>query len=75
MLLRAYKYKTGKIDTGSSDAGFVDAASISGWAREAVNAAAELGLMNGEGDNRFAPMDNATRAESAQAIINLMKLM
>ncbi|RIX49346.1 hypothetical protein D3P08_22595 [Paenibacillus nanensis] len=72
ILLRAYEYLTGQEANGSKS-GFADGDSISGWAREAIAAAYELGLVNGKGNHQFDPQGQLTRAQAAQAIINLLK--
>ncbi|WP_020617472.1 InlB B-repeat-containing protein [Paenibacillus daejeonensis] len=53
---------------------FADSFSVQNWAKGYVAAAVEQGLMQGQGNNRFAPMANATRAEAATVILNLLKL-
>ena len=54
---------------GSPDAAggpaFKDAADLSGYARSAVSWAAAQGIVTGLDDSRFAPKDNATRAQVA----------
>ncbi|MDR2421462.1 MAG: S-layer homology domain-containing protein [Oscillospiraceae bacterium] len=44
---------------------FEDAGEISAYAKDAVDAMARAGIINGVGDGRFAPEDTATRAEVA----------
>ncbi len=48
---------------GSSD--FADAGQISDWAAGAVKAMADLGIVNGVGNNNFVPKANITRASVA----------
>ncbi|MNB80239.1 Pullulanase precursor [compost metagenome] len=73
MLIRALEVKQGqKVSLSSASAGFTDAGSISAWAAAYVNAAVELGLVQGRDNNRFAPKANMTRAESAQVIYKLL---
>ncbi|WP_233147163.1 S-layer homology domain-containing protein [Paenibacillus selenitireducens] len=50
---------------------FTDEASIAAWAKEAVNKAAELGLMQGTGGEtaRFEPKRELTRAEFAALVV------
>ena len=62
------------LGTGSSEVRFVDKNDISAYALEAVAAMQEKGIINGIGDNRFAPKNNATRAEAAVIIYRLYKL-
>ncbi len=47
---------------------FDDNSNISDYAVEAVNALSNMGIVNGVGNNRFAPKNNATRAEAAKII-------
>jgi hypothetical protein len=61
------EYSEGSAD-GAAAAGaafFADDAQIAGWAKEAVNAMAAAGLINGVGGGNFAPLKTATRAEAA----------
>ncbi|WP_162848365.1 S-layer homology domain-containing protein [Paenibacillus nanensis] len=50
---------------------FADTDDIPGWAQSYIAAAAERGWIKGVGDNRFAPLKNANRAESVHLIVNL----
>ena len=52
----------------SSNTVFADDSSIPNYAREGVYALAGSGIVNGMGDNRFAPLENATRAQAAKII-------
>lgn len=45
---------------------------ISDWAKNAVANAVKQGIINGEPNNMFAPKGNATRAEAAAVIYNLL---
>ncbi|WP_442916614.1 S-layer homology domain-containing protein, partial [Lutispora sp.] len=45
--------------------GFSDEGNISSYAGAAVKSIASSGIMRGKGNNKFAPKDNATRAEAA----------
>jgi len=53
---------------------FEDRERISGYAREAVQALHDNGLMQGKGNGRFAPGDQATRAESAVLIYRVLNI-
>ncbi|WP_168119863.1 LamG-like jellyroll fold domain-containing protein [Paenibacillus sp. HB172176] len=75
MLARAYAYVTGEAVKSNDGQSFADSAHISNWAQEASEFAKSIGLINGRNDNIFAPKEQSTRAESAQAIANLLKLM
>lgn len=57
-----------------SELAFADSDSISGYAREGVACLAEMKIINGVGDNMFAPKANATRAQASQIIYNLLKI-
>lgn len=72
MIVRAYEYAKGK-QTGTAASGvFGDNDDISAWAQDAVNSAYAYGLISGRGQNRFAPKQMMTRAESAQIVYNLL---
>lgn len=51
---------------------FKDNSSIPSWAVSSVATAVNNGLINGRGNNLFAPNDNATRAEAVTLILNLI---
>jgi len=52
---------------------FDDDAEISGFAKTAVGSMAANGIINGVGNNMFAPLENAERAAAAVLIYNVMK--
>lgn len=52
--------------------GFSDAGSVSGWAREAVAALTERGMISGVGGNTFAPGVNINRASVAAMVDNIV---
>lgn len=52
---------------------FADDAAISVWARESVYLAKAIGLIEGVGDNYFAPQDSASRASVAVIGARLME--
>ncbi|MHA7964118.1 S-layer homology domain-containing protein [Paenibacillus sp. CAU 1782] len=56
-------------------AAFDDASLISEWAMESTSQALEFGLIKGRGNDRFEPLETLTRAEAAQVIVNLLKLI
>lgn len=60
-------------DTAAAD--FSDSAQISSYAADAVKAMQQANIINGKGDNTFAPKDNATRAEACKMLTVLMKMM
>ena len=55
--------------SGSSGT-FADDSSIHDWAKEAVYACRELGLITGMGSNTFAPQDPAQRAQACAIVLN-----
>lgn len=52
---------------------FSDSAKISAWAGEAVAAAAKAGIIKGYSDGSFRPKGQATRAEAATVVVNILK--
>lgn len=52
---------------------FDDDAEISDWAKAAVGSMGANGIINGVGNNMFAPLENAERAAAAVLIYNVMK--
>lgn len=73
MLHRVLKDKgIADIDTSKH---FNDEDSISLYARDAVNVLAELGIINGVGDNTFAPKQDSNRAMAAQMIYNCLEYL
>jgi hypothetical protein len=57
---------------GLSSVNFADKHEISDYALEQVAYFAERGIIKGVGNNCFAPMKNATRAQAAQMIYNIL---
>ncbi|WP_430093477.1 S-layer homology domain-containing protein [Paenibacillus cisolokensis] len=51
---------------------FADEASVAPWALLNVREAAAIGLVQGRG-NHFAPAEPASRAETAQMILNYIR--
>ncbi len=56
------------------EAEFNDADAISSWAKEAVEALAKAGIVNGMGNGMFKPQGTATRAQMAQITCKLLGL-
>ena len=54
---------------------FADSASISSWARDAVKAAQQAGIISGKGNNRFDPKGAATRAETSAMLHRFVELV
>lgn len=53
---------------------FADLNEVSSYAQQVVVNAAQAGIINGKGDNTFAPKAQATRAEALTVIINMLSL-
>lgn len=53
---------------------FTDEGSIADYAAEAISQMQQSGIINGMGDGRFAPEENATRAQAAVIIYQLYQL-
>ncbi|CAG7600739.1 hypothetical protein PAESOLCIP111_00423 [Paenibacillus solanacearum] len=71
LLVRAWERQHGTVQQEGA-AGFTDASNIADWAAEAVSKAKSAGLLGGKDGDRFDPKASATRAESAQAIFNVL---
>ena len=52
---------------------FKDASKISGYAKAAVQACQQGGIVNGKDDGKFYPLGNATRAEVATILMNFFR--
>ncbi|CAN7256146.1 S-layer homology domain-containing protein [Paenibacillus sp. LjRoot153] len=74
MLVRSYEWAAGR-QTTAKQMVYTDAEQISDWAKPYIQQATDVGLMSGQHDDRFAPASFTTRAETAQALLNLMKVM
>lgn len=53
---------------------FADNGDISGYARDGVTYFSSKRIVSGVGNNRFAPKENATRAETAMLIYNVLNV-
>ncbi|NLC63858.1 MAG: S-layer homology domain-containing protein, partial [Thermoanaerobacterales bacterium] len=67
--------RTIKPDTVTGEITFADSSNISDWAREAVAAAVNKGIIRGYPDNSLRPKDHATRAEAVTVIVNAIRAM
>lgn len=63
----------GLVSSGSYDK-FADDSKISGWAKNAVYACLELGIVNGVGNSKFDPKGTATRAQACKVLVNYYTL-
>jgi hypothetical protein len=61
------------LSTDAETPEFTDAAQISAWAADAVEAMAKAGIINGIGGGRFAPKNTATRAEVATLLARFLQ--
>lgn len=66
VMMQNYAKATGyKIPVAREKLTFADDSDISSYAKDAVTAIQQAGIIVGRGNNRFAPKSNATRAEAA----------
>ncbi|SFJ80466.1 S-layer homology domain-containing protein [Paenibacillus sp. UNC496MF] len=75
MLVRAYAYAGGKDLAAGEAAPLADAGAVSRRAVADVDKAVASGLMTGVGGGCFAPEAQATRAETAEALLRLLRLL
>lgn len=61
------------LDSDDSSARFADDKKISGWAKDAVYACRDNGLVSGMGGNKFDPKGTATRAQACVLTVNLYR--
>ena len=54
---------------------FADNAQISSWAKDAVKAMQQAGVLSGKENNRFDPKGNATRAEAATVLHRFVEVI
>lgn len=76
MIVRAFEYASGQAESSGTELNrFTDRGELSAWAADAVTSAIAAGLMQGTATDTFNPGGNATRAQTAQSIYNLLKLL
>ncbi len=63
------------IDLSAGSTAFADGGDIADYAKNAVSALEKQGIINGMGDGTFAPVSNATRAQSAKIIYAMMEVL
>ena len=73
MLVRAYDYAGGQQTNGQATS-YTDQEKIAGWAVQDVTRATEIGLLMGH-NGMFRPEATTTRAEAAQAILQLVDIV
>lgn len=59
--------------TANTELTFADADQIPSWARPYIVTAFEAGLIQGKGNHRFAPLDDASRAEAVTLILAILE--
>ncbi|BBI30822.1 fibronectin type III domain-containing protein [Cohnella abietis] len=69
IIARAFNWK---VKEGVVSSGFADDRLIPVWAKGAVEAAREKGIVSGRSGNNFAPNDQATRAEALVILLNAL---
>lgn len=72
MTVAAWQTKNSTPDNVTKATYFSDYDDISDWAEEYVDLSVAVGLIQGNDQNQFLPLDNATRAESATIITRLL---
>ena len=74
MLARTYAYSVEGAEVTTADAtAFADDADISDWAKESVYFMSENGIINGVGDNKFAPKANSSREQSVAISVRMFE--
>lgn len=72
MAVILYRVAGGQFTVRNADNKFADDGMISDYAKEAVYALRDAGIINGVSDTEFAPKKNATRAETAVMLYRFM---
>ncbi|WAA09698.1 S8 family serine peptidase [Fervidibacillus albus] len=76
MIIRAIEYANSELLDGlDTSKAFADEDQISSYALEDVRQAASLGIVEGRGQNKFEPKEDATRAEAAVMIYRLLDVL
>lgn len=57
------------LSTSAPTTGFADDETIPAWARSAIEAVRQMGIINGRGGNRFIPNGTTTRAEAVVMLL------
>lgn len=65
--------KAAKINKASTENTFTDGGNVSAWAKDALNAVNQAGIMKGYPNGTFNPQGKVTRAETAAVIVNALK--
>ncbi|WMT43360.1 S-layer homology domain-containing protein [Paenibacillus sp. D2_2] len=62
----------GQSTAANTATGFADDKDIPAWAKASVTYVKQAGVMQGKGNNQFAPQGHATRAEAITALLNML---
>lgn len=74
LVMRAFEWQQqSKVAESSTFITHQDLDQVSSWAKDEVNTVLGLGIMKGKSAVSFAPQSNASRAESAQVLWNLIR--
>ena len=76
VIMQNYAKATGyKLPVSIAAVTFSDSAKIATYAKEAVTAIQQAGVMHGKGNNAFDPQGNATRAEASAILRRFVELV
>lgn len=75
MMVGYAKATSYKLPVSKQAIAFADNAKISAYAKEAVKAIQQTGVINGKDNNRFDPQGNATRAEASTILRRFVELV
>ena len=75
MAAMAYRAALKNISPDDETDIFDDFDSVDEYAKSAVAVMAQKGIINGKGNRMFCPLDNATRAEAAKVIFEIIQLV
>ena len=64
-----------QVPKSRTDLAYADSKNIPAWAEESVRDLRGYGIMKGFADNTFRPYNNITRAETAEVLVQLRKLV
>ena len=67
--------KAAEVEIPQGEMTFADADEIGDWSVASIASLVQMGMVNGKGDNKFAPKDNLTRAEAAKIIYSAYEVV
>ena len=73
IIVKTYEALTGEKAPEGDAAMFTDSDEIADWAKDYVGSAVAMEIIQGVGDNRFAPLEKANRAQATVMISRLME--